>query len=284
MLAGVASANKQIPRVGSSIINIYSRSPATIAMGAATVDTISNGRLILGLGASSVPIVEDFHGYKFQSPIKRMREYVQIIRLLLSGAKADYAGQFFDLKGFGLLIKPVRKHLPIYLAAVNTRMVNLAWEVADGVIFYLRPINELKETIRMMRSSSERQISTTCQIITCVAHDSEAARIRAKKTIAFYVSVGRVYRQFLADNGFAKETSQIFNEFKKTGFESSHLLVPDAMLDSLAIAGTPEECRGQLAKFRGTGMDLPIIQFNPVDSDVHGSFELLCKTFFSQGQ
>ena len=73
------------PKIGSSIINIFSRSPSSIAMGAATVDTIANGRLILGLGTSSTSIVEDFHGYEFQNPVVRMKEYVEIIKLILSG-------------------------------------------------------------------------------------------------------------------------------------------------------------------------------------------------------
>ena len=78
-------------KIGSSIINIYSRSPALIAMGAATVDTLSNERLILGLGTSSLPVVETFHGYKFEKPVQRMKEYVEIIRLILSGKQVNIA-------------------------------------------------------------------------------------------------------------------------------------------------------------------------------------------------
>ena len=124
-------------KIGSSIINIYSRSPSAIAMGAATVDTLSNGRLILGLGTSSLPIVETFHGYKFEKPLQRMKEYVEIIKLTLSGKSINYNGNIFDLKNFKLLIKPKRESIPIYLAAVNQKMVELAWEIGDGVIFLL---------------------------------------------------------------------------------------------------------------------------------------------------
>ena len=84
---GLAAKENTFSKIGSSIINIYSRSPSLIAMGAATLDTISNKRLILGLGTSSVPIVEDFHGQKFESPVQRMREYVEIIHLALTGKK-----------------------------------------------------------------------------------------------------------------------------------------------------------------------------------------------------
>jgi len=266
-------------KIGSSIINIYSRSPSVIAMGAATVDTLSDGRLILGLGTSSLPIIETFHGYKFEKPVQRMREYVKIIRLVLSGKEVNYTGEIFDLKNFTLLIKPKRESIPIYLAAVNQKMVDLTWDIGDGVIFYLRPLNEMKETITKMQS--KRKIDATCQIITSIAEDSDIAIDRAKKTLAFYVSVGKIYREFLAKNGFKNETSNIFDEFKKSGFKSNHELVSDSMLQSLCISGNPDECKKQLQNFRETGIDLPIIQFNPV-GDTSESFELLMKTFLEE--
>ena len=278
MLSAVSNKTR-IQKIGSSIINIYSRSPAVIAMGAATVDTLSNGRLILGLGTSSFPVVETFHGYKFEKPVQRMREYIEIIRLVLSGKKVDYTGEIFNLKNFTLLIKPKRESIPIYLAAVNQKMVDLTWDIGDGVIFYLRPINEMKQTITKMQS--KKKIDVTCQIITCVAEDSDVAIERVKKTLAFYVSVGKVYREFLAKNGFKNETSDIFDEFKKSGLSSNYKLVTDSMLQSLCIAGTPEECKKQLEKFSETGIDLPIIQFNPV-GDVSESFKLLKKTFLEK--
>ena len=266
-------------KIGSSIINIYSRSPAAIAMGAATVDTLANGRLILGLGTSSLPIVETFHGYRFTKPVQRMKEYVEIIRLVLSGKQVNYTGKIFDLKNFTLLIKPKRESIPIYLAAVNHKMVDLTWSIGDGVIFYLRPLNEMKETITKMQS--KKKIDVTCQIITSIAEDSDIAIDRAKKTVAFYVSVGKIYREFLAKNGFKNETFDIFDEFKKSGFKSNHELVTDSMLQSICIAGNPIECKKQLQNFRKAGIDLPIIQFNPI-GDTSESFELLKKTFLDE--
>ena len=136
-MLSMASRENSFSKIGSSIVNIYSRSPSLIAMGAATVDTISNKRLVLGLGTSTQPLVEDFHGDKFVKPLKRMKEYVEIIRLILSGKTVNYSGEIFSLKNFSLLIKPPRDSIPIYLAAVNQKMVELTWKIADGVIFYL---------------------------------------------------------------------------------------------------------------------------------------------------
>ena len=243
-MLGAVSARTHTQKIGSSIINIYSRSPSNIAMGAATVDSLSNGRLVLGLGTSSIPIVESFHGNKFEKPLQRMTEYIEIIRQALSGKQINYEGKIFKLKNFALLIKPQRKQIPIYVAAINKKMVDLAWGIGDGVIFYLRPLNEMKKTISKMQSN--KKIDVTCQLITCVSENSDDAIQRAKKTIAFYISVGEIYRKFLAENGYNSETSNIFEEFKKSGFKSNHELVSDSMLRSLTISGVPEECKNTI--------------------------------------
>ncbi len=275
-MLSMVSQKVNSPKIGSSIINIYSRSPSLIAMGAATVDTISNGRLVLGLGTSSMPIVEDFHGMKFEKPVSRMKEYVEIIRLVLSGKQVNYDGNFFKLKNFSLLIKPPRNSIPIYLAAVNQKMVELTWDIADGVIFYLRPISELKNTIEKMQN--KKKIDVSCQLITCVSKDSQKAIDHAKKTLSFYISVGEIYRNFLAKNGFQNETEEIFQEFEKSGLEHVDEFVSDSMIESLTICGNPQECLTKLKKFKDTGLDLPILQFNPID-DVKESFSLLTSTF-----
>ena len=275
-MLGLASRENKFSKIGSSIINIYSRSPSLIAMGAATVDTVSNKRLVLGLGTSSQPLVEDFHGDKFERQLKRMKECVEIIRFILSGKVVNYSGEIFSLKNFSLLIKPPRDAIPIYLAAVNQKMIELTWKIADGVIFYLRPKSEIKSTLVSMQN--QKKIDTSLQIITCVNEDSEKAMIRAKKTLAFYVSVGKIYREFLASNGFENETKNIFEEYEKNGLQNNHEFVPESMVNELCIAGTSDECRIQLKQFRETGIDLPIIQFNPTDN-VKDSFDLVTSTF-----
>ena len=195
----------------------------------------------------------------------------------INSSGKDY--KIFNLKNFTLLIEPKRTSIPIYLAAINQKMVNLAWELGDGVIFYLRPLDEMKKTISEMQS--QKKIDVTCQIITCISNNSEDAIQRAKKTLAFYISVGKVYREFLAKNGFEKETNDIFGEFKKSGFKSNHELISNAMLNSLCIAGSPKEAKVQLQKFRDAGIDLPIIQFNPIGNTIE-SFSLLKKTLLDE--
>ncbi|MGI0018724.1 MAG: LLM class flavin-dependent oxidoreductase [Nitrosotalea sp.] len=274
ILSQVSNIAKK-PNLGSSIINIYSRSPALVAMSSVTLDILSNGRFVLGLGTSSKAIVEDWHGSEFSNPLGRMKEYVEVLRLAMSGNKVSYDGKFFHLKNFGLLIKPSRTRIPIYLAAINQKMVDLTWEIADGIIFYLRPLPELKTTIAKMQS--KKKIDVTCQLITCISHDSEKAISRAKQTIAFYVSVGTIYREFLASHGFKKEIMAIFEEYGKNGLKNNHVFVTDEMVNSLTICGTPDDVRQKIRQFVDAGIDLPILQFNPVET-VNESFDLLVKT------
>ncbi|ABK77221.1 flavin-dependent oxidoreductase [Cenarchaeum symbiosum A] len=249
-------------KVGSSITNIYSRSPALAAMGAVTVDALSGGRMVMGLGAGSPPIVGGLHGMSFERPVERMREYVEVVRLASSGNRIDYSGEFFKLKGFTLIVKPVREQIPVYMAAVNRRMLELAWEIADGALLFLRPLGELRGTIKRMQS--RRKIDAACQVITAVSHDSEAAAARARTTVAFYVSVGSIYREFLAASGFDAEVGNIYGEYKKSGIEAAAGQVTPRMVSELAVCGTPDECRKGIERFAAAGIDLPIIQLNPV--------------------
>ena len=265
-----AASGRTKARIGSSVINSYSRSPALAAMGAATLDRISGGRMTLGIGTSSPAIVEGLHGSGFEAPLERMREYVEVVRLACSGERIDYEGRHFRLKGFRLLLGPVQKEIPIYLAAVNRGMLRLASEAADGVILYLRPAAEIAGTAARLRSG--RRIDVACQLITAVSDDAGAARARAARTLAFYVSVGAIYREFLASCGYGVD--RIAAAHAESGIESAAALVTDRMLDDLAVCGSPSECRAQIGRFRRAGVDMPILQFNPV-GDVASSFELL---------
>jgi 5,10-methylenetetrahydromethanopterin reductase len=110
-----------------------------------------------------------------------------------------------------------------------------------------------------------------------ISIDERAAQDRAKKTLAFYISVGEIYRRFLAKNGFEEETSKIYQEYLKTGLKTNYELITQKMLDELTICGTPEMCKMQIKKIRDAGVTNPIIQFNPV-GNVSESFNLVAKT------
>ena len=278
-LGAVAQVTKKV-RFGTSIISIYARTPATVAMGATTLDMISCNRTIIGLGASTEAIVEGWHGVKFDRPVDRMREYVECIKLMASGEKVNYDGRFFKIKNFKLLHEPPRKHVPIFMAAINKRMLALASELADGVLLYLRPIEELKKTAEQLKRDTKGRSFEVASSFICALSDKEPdrARERAAKTLAFYVAVGKYYSKFLSENGFSNEVEQITLEYRKNGGDAAAKAVSEKMLQSLTICGSSEECRKSLQRFVSAGITLPIIQLNPV-GDSESSFRELLSTF-----
>jgi 5,10-methylenetetrahydromethanopterin reductase len=280
-LGAVSQVTRNV-KLGTAIVNIYSRTPATIAMAAATLDMLSGNRTIIGLGASTPSIVENMHGIKFRKPIERMREYVECIRAMLRGDKVSYNGAHVRVNDFKLLYKPQRESIPIFLACVNSNMISLACSVADGALLYLRPLQELRGTVLRIKSAVrelKRSFEIACVFICAVSNrEPEKARARAAKTLAFYIAVGKYYRDFLSNNGFLNETVQIASEYWHNGLEAASRFVPESMLNSLTISGTAEECTKSLLNFMSTGITLPIIQINPV-GDPEGSIREMLTTF-----
>src|SRR5207247_11336553 len=119
-------------RVGTSIVPVFARSPANIAMAALNMDRMSEGRFFLGLGTSGRLVIEDFHGEKFAKPLTRMREYIDIVRKAARGGRLDHDGDFFHTKRFQLRFTPQRASLPIYIAALSPPSLRLTGELADG--------------------------------------------------------------------------------------------------------------------------------------------------------
>lgn len=267
-------------KLGTSIVSIFSRSPSTIAMSAATVDMLSNERMLIGLGVSTPVLAENWHGLKFENPIERMREYVECIRLILTGELVNYDGNICKIRNFKLAFKPKRRNIPIFLAAVNPKMILLSTAIADGILLYLRPEQELRRVVSTIRSEHPRtDFEIACVFITAVSNKSpEKGRDRAAKTLAFYAAVSHYYNQFLAENGFENEVRNIASEYNTDGLNAASKLVTDKMLNSLAIYGSQEECIKAIKKFMSTGISLPIIQINPVDN-AEGSIREIFSTF-----
>ena len=280
---GAMSQVTEKVKLGTSIISIYSRTPATVAMAATTLDMLSGKRTIIGLGVSTAAIVENWHGTRFKQPIDRMREYIECLRRAASGEKVSYIGKYFKINNFKILHQPLRKHMPIFVAAINKKMLSVASEFADGVLLYLRPLDELKKTVEVLRNttSNKKDFEIVCSFICSISDkEPEKARERAAKTLAFYVAVGRYYSKFLSENGFKNDVERIIHEYNKGGGDAAAKVVSDEMLDSLTICGNSEQCEKQLAKFSSTGITLPIIQLNPV-GDTESSFREVLSTFTS---
>jgi 5,10-methylenetetrahydromethanopterin reductase len=278
-LGAISQVTKKVS-LGTSIISIYSRTPAIVAMAATTLDMLSDNRTIIGLGASTAAIVENWHGLKFNRPASRMKEYIECLRLMTRGEKVKYNGEFFQINNFKILHQPQRANIPIFMAAVNKKMVSMASKLADGILLYLRPLEELKRTATELKQATKgKSFEIACSFICAMSNkEPEKARARAATTLAFYIAVGEYYSKFLADNGFKIEVEEITAEYRKAGADNAARYVSDRMLSSLVICGSSEECRESLSKFLSTGITLPIIQFNPI-GDSESSFKEMLSAF-----
>ena len=278
-LGAISQVTKKVS-LGTSIINIYSRTPAIVAMAATTLDMLSDNRTIIGLGASTAAIVENWHGLKFNRPASRMKEYIECLRLMNRGEKVKYNGEFFQINNFKILHQPQRANIPIFMAAVNKKMVSMASKLADGILLYLRPLEDLKRTTTELKQATKGQsFEIACSFICAMSNkEPEKARARAATTLAFYIAVGEYYSKFLADNGFKIEVEEITAEYRKAGADNAAKYVSDRMLSSLVICGNSEECRESLSKFLSTGITLPIIQFNPI-GESESSFKEMLSAF-----
>lgn len=278
-LGAISQVTRKVS-LGTSIINIYSRTPAIVAMAATTLDMLSDNRTIIGLGASTAAIVENWHGLKFNRPASRMKEYIECLRLMTRGEKVKYNGEFFQINNFKILHQPQRANIPIFMAAVNKKMVSMASKLADGILLYLRPLEELKRTATELKQATKgKSFEIACSFICAMSNkEPEKARARAATTLAFYIAVGEYYSKFLADNGFKIEVEDITAEYRKGGANNAAKYVSDRMLSSLVICGSSEECRESLSKFLSTGITLPIIQFNPI-GDSESSFKEMLSAF-----
>ena len=139
--------------IGTSIVNIYSRTPAALAQHFATIDELAEGRVIVGLGNSGPQVIEHFHGMPFQPAFKRMRETVEIMKILFSGEPLHYDGDIFSLqRGFTLRFETVRKQMPIYLATLNPKSVQMTAEISDGWLPIMIPLDRLDEEIEQVNA------------------------------------------------------------------------------------------------------------------------------------
>ena len=264
-------------KIGTSILSIFSRSPSTTIMGGVTMDILSHNRTILGLGVSTPALVENWHGRIFKKPIQHMREYVKCIRLINSGEKVSFNGDFFRINNFKILENPPRKNIPIYLAAVNKGMISLATEIADGILLYLQPISNLKNIvsyINKMKNNNNNNSSDNphhrfeiCSAFITAVSDKypDMARNRAAKTLAFYCAVGKFYSTFLSKHGYYEEINTIINHYRKYGLEKIENEISEKMLEDLTICGSKEECIKKLDMISKCGITLPILQINPIE-------------------
>jgi probable F420-dependent oxidoreductase len=250
-------------RLGTAIVPVFTRPPALLAMSAAVLQNLSGGRFVLGLGTSSDIIVNNWMGSSFTKPLTRLRQTVEVLREALSGKKVTYEGDSFHLKDFRLQIDPTEP-VPIYLAALGPRACRLAGEVADGVIFFLKTPEGVKQGLEWVaegaRSAGRDPDELDCVIRVPVAmdEDPETLDFIMRRTTTTYAMVD-VYNRSLAQQGFEDEAFAIVEAWKAGERDKASASVSDEMLAQLNILGNAEECRAGLERFRSAGVKTPVL-------------------------
>ena len=265
------ACNTQNIRLATGIVNVFSRTPALIAQTIASLDILSKGRAILGLGSSGQVVVEGWHGVPFDSPVARTREYVEIIRKALSGAPVNHQGKFYQMERFRMISPPVQERLPIYIASLGPKNVALTGEVADGwlpVWLNRERISDFKEQINAGAAKSGRSVSdvTVAPYLMCYTSDSPedlahgAGLLQAH--IAYYIGgMGTFYFESFSRAGFATEALAIREAWNSKNRDQAAAAVSDRMLESVTVLGDAQQCRDQMAKFRQAGVDMPVATF-----------------------
>jgi 5,10-methylenetetrahydromethanopterin reductase len=283
-LASAIASHTNTVNFGTSVIPIYTRTPFQIAMGVSTLNEISHGRVgFLGLGIGYKYRTEKYFGIKQAHRLERMREYVEIIRQLLSGADVTYHGKFFNLEKFPKL-SPKPQMVPIYFGSSGSKMLELAGKLADGVILNSISTPEFvdyaMERIANGAKSVGRdpsKIEIGHSIIYSVAEDRQEAIDAAKEDILFYLSYPEL-DPVIEKSAFGAEVLKIRESSLKGDKETALSLIGSEMLDTFSVYGTPSECRERLGRFVGRGVTLPIIRVSMASRKNYGGLAVFLRS------
>jgi F420-dependent oxidoreductase-like protein len=271
VLGWLAAGTSRI-KLGSAIFQMPARSPAMTAMTAATLDLLSDGRMLLGLGTSGPQVAEGWHGQRFGRQLQRTREYVAVLRMALARERVEFHGETIELplpdgpgKPLKLMISPIQERIPIYLAAIGPKNTALAGEIADGwlpIFFSPEHVGEVRALLeegagRAGRSLDAFDIAPT--VNTYISDDRPAARDRMRHVLALYVGgMGsrkqNFYNQLVQRYGFedaARKVQDLYLDGKK---DEAAAALPDELIDLVTLCGPAEHVRERLAAFRDAGV------------------------------
>ncbi len=265
ILTACAMATQRI-LLGTSISSVFVRSIPTIAMAAATVDELSKQRFILGLGSSHRVQVEPEHGQVYSKPIQRVRESVEVIRTLLrDGEISNYHGETVSIEHFDFWFQPARREMPIYLAGLFPKMLEVCGEIAQGVMMTRSTLDTGRTAAEHIATGARRagrkaeDIDISTLLPCCVAEDPRAAFDEMRPGIAFYMGFFPRYNRLMAESGFADVAQAVRDAWDRGDRDAATRAVPDELMASTSAVGTPAECRERIEAYRQSGIDLPII-------------------------
>ncbi|MDQ6819457.1 MAG: LLM class F420-dependent oxidoreductase [Actinomycetota bacterium] len=271
VLAWLAAGTTKV-KLGSAIFQIPGRSAAMTAMTAATIDELSGGRMLLGLGTSGPQVAEGWHGQRFGRQLQRTRDYVAVVRMALERQRVEYHGETLELplpdgpgKALKLTIGPVQPRIPIYLAAIGPNNTALAGEIADGWIptfFSPENVSELRALLqvgadRAGRSLDQFDIAPTVNAY--ISDDREAARNLMRPVLALYIGgmgsrAQNFYNQLVKRYGFEEAAEEIQDLYLEGRKDDAAAAIPDQLIDMVSLCGPRDVVRDRLSAFRDAGV------------------------------
>src|SRR5215208_1111616 len=268
------AANTSTMKIGSAIIQMPGRTPAMTAMTAATLDQISGGRMLLGIGSSGPQVAEGWHGQPFARQLRRTREYVDILRMALAREKVVYDGEIYQLplpdgpgKALKLMIAPVQERMPIYIAAIGPKNTQLTGEIADGWLPTFFSPEHVGESVKLLAEGARRggkdglgdDFDIAPNVNVCIDDDLDRARDTMRPILALYVGgMGsrdkNFYNQLVQRYGFeadAKNVQDLYLDGKKD--EAAAALSPEP-IDTVSLVGPKDRVRDRLEAYRDAGV------------------------------
>jgi probable F420-dependent oxidoreductase len=254
--------------LGTGVVGIWSRSPVTMALQAATLNELSGGRLLLGVGLQARGYVEGWHGQHYERPVRAMREYVTILRRILAGEAVTFEGEIFSVRSFQLMMQPPERPARIYMAAIGPQMCRLAGELADGIFGYCYSVAYLENVVLPnLRTGAERggrsldDIDVACGFPTIVTQDDSGLEL-IKGQVMMFATAGSSspeYASSFAAAGFG--VAPIQERVDAGDVDGALALVTEEMADAMTIAGSPGHVRERIDAYHAAGLDT--IALNP---------------------
>ena len=281
LLTEVALATKRI-RLATGIANVFSRSAGLLAMSVATLDEISEGRAILGLGTSGKLVVENFHGVRYEKPLTRLVETVGVVRALLRGERlSPEMSTLFDARHFQLEMKPLRPAVPVYVASLQEKAIRAIGRVADGWVPTFWPYLHLRDGLAWVADAAKQagrdpaSIDVAPFVAVVPLDDVDAARSMIKPLVAFYIGgMGTYYHDMFCRYGFGDNSRLVRELYQSSDRRKAAAAVSDELIDAIAICGPPAFCRERLAEWRREGTGMPLLNL-PVGAPAEVSEHLL---------
>ena len=265
-LAGALAGGCPGTRIGTAVTPAQTRTPLVHAMAAATLSQLTDGNFILGIGLSSPNIVRDWAGQPFDKPLARMRDHVTALRQMLSGQKISYEGKTLSVSKFRLG-SPAVGEVPIYLGALNQKMLRLAGELCDGVVLNMVPENALKQVLTEVRAGAEAAgrdpaaIEVVSRLHVVMMDDEAAARGLVRNVFGAYAATPG-YNRFFRWIGFEEEGKRITECYANKDRAGVAAAVTDDLCDAMAIVGNADQVRARVRAYAEQGIDVCVI--NPI--------------------